>query len=150
MVKGALLVSGSRSIVDAKEFAHQVYLLASQREWIVICGDAKGVDKSVIDYCFHIKYPIHVYASGVAGLRYFKWHERADFSFVPGGTHKSCFVIRDEKMAQVTRAYPEYGFIGLWNGQSKGTVHTANFAKALGIPGILYKTNGEKMIWKFK
>ncbi len=143
---GALVVSGSRSFEYhdmhwAKERSAYVAFLAQQRGWAIVVGDALGVDTYVIQRACLLKIPLVVLGCETVG------HIRAMLTtaqrahaltwLVPGGTHKTCFAIRDAALAELAATAEKRGFYGVWDGASRGTQLTFEKCKALGIPGVL-------------
>lgn len=148
--KGALLVSGSRSITNCQAWALSVVELAAKRDWFLVVGDARGVDEYVIHYANKVLHCKLIVCGCVAvGHPRQNVSDLKAYTLIPGGNvQKTCYAIRDKWMAETVALAPASGFLGLWDGQSKGTQITANHAKGLGIAGVVYNIDGTKESWK--
>lgn len=67
----------------------------------------------------------------------------AYYQLIDGGTQKSCYIIRDKALIELALHSPRRGFMAFWDGQSKGTRHTADYAKKRGIAGVIYNPKNE-------
>lgn len=149
---GALVVSGSRSLYGTKFhwFGEKVYELVEERDWATIVGDARGVDTIVINTIEFYKAPLVILGCEAVGKIRADHHPLyAHTQLIKGGNHLSCYVVRDKALAHLALEAKEHGFIGLWDGQSKGTRHTANYCKKVGIAGMILNPDG-KVIERWK
>ncbi len=114
------------------DYARRVVERAYKQEWMIIVGDASGVDAAVIDHAYAIG-AVHV----VYGLKQPR-HTSPGMGWV---SVEGDYLARDRQMAQdCDRA------IALFNCASKtrGTVYTFNHAKKLGKQAWLMTfCNGE-------
>lgn len=128
-----LLVSGSRYLSAHIPLINPVFAAFVNQ----VAGDAPGLDTSIIHAA---TVPLRVFVTAKYGSRVKQLPAHAEVVVVPSVMgEKSPFLTRDEQMARYTARAPKNGFIGLWNGYSRGTILTAEWAKKLGIPGILYR-----------
>lgn len=136
--KGALVVAGSRGLIGYHGFAEYACQLAKERGWCIVVGDARGVDTAVIRMAGRQHVPLVVLGCEAKGnLRLTPPRSALTQLIVGGHVSGTCFVIRDEAMAELAATTDKNGFIGLWNGRSYGTQHTAHFCRLKGIPGLL-------------
>lgn len=141
---GALVVSGSRGLIGYHNFAQHVCKLAKDRGWCIVVGDARGVDTCVIRMAGKQNVPLVVLGCQAVGCLRLTPPESARSQLILGGSVKgSCFIIRDKALAELASTTDHNGFIGLWDGQSKGTRKTATFCQEAGIPGLLMRPNGK-------
>ena len=141
--QGALVVAGSRGLIGYHGFAQYACKLASERGWCIVVGDARGVDTLVIRMSKTCGVPLVVLGCQAVGELRLTPHTSALTQLIPGGQRSgSCFVIRDEALATLAATSEQHGFIGLWNGKSRGTQHTAKFCRLRGIPGMLMLPDG--------
>jgi hypothetical protein len=147
---GALVISGSRSFAElnkawARNQAAKAVHAAKQRGWCVVVGDAMGIDSFIVEETFYQRVPVVVMGCEAVGrLRMTVVEEMATW-LVPGGDRRgSCFVVRDEALCALASLAPASGFYGVWDGVSRGTLHTAGFAKRYGLPGVLVSAAGRE------
>lgn len=119
-----LLISGSRDATpEMLDYARRAVERAYAKEWIIIVGDAEGVDSAVIDHAYHIG-AVHI----VYGLKKPR-HTSLGMGWVSveGG-----YLARDRQMARDCDLC-----LAIWNGVSRGTWYTYNYARKLGKPSWL-------------
>lgn len=140
------MVSGSRGLKACPVFAAQVVALAHARHWQVYVGDAGGVDNYVMQACHAAGLPHTIFACELLG---YPRHSTPSATIVysPEGDLKTCWAIRDKYMVEQALALPVRGFMALWDGESRGTRLTADYAKAKGLAGLLIGPQGYKEIW---
>jgi hypothetical protein len=148
---GALVVSGSRSFAAhvkapwAREQVAAAVKLALARGWCVVVGDAFGVDSYAIVEAYFQGVPVIVLGCEAVGRLRTPAKETMLTWLVPGGDRRgSCFVVRDEALCVLASLAPASGFYGVWDGVSRGTLHTAGFAKRYGVPGVLVSREGRE------
>jgi hypothetical protein len=149
--KGALVISGSRSLENRDNFALFAVDEAIKRDFWIIVGDARGIDtlvwRAVVQRDYHKMIAVGCEVNG--GLRSREGILDKITWLVQGGNISgSCYVIRDKAMAQLASKAPANGFLGLCHNHSRGTRHTFEACKQFGIPGILYHTDGSKEVCK--
>ncbi len=156
VVPGALVVSGSRSFEGSmlqwvREAVCQVVDLATVRGWAIVVGDASGIDTFIIHRAFQRQVPTVILGCEQVGrLRVpltVPMQEWAQSWLVPGGTRRSCFIIRDEALVSLALTTPHRGFYGIWDGESPGTQKTAGFARTRGVPGVLV-SGAKRETWR--
>jgi hypothetical protein len=141
---GAMVISGSRSLTKCRDLAHVALRIAEDNNWVVLIGDARGVDL-VIQQESSLLPKIKIVVMGCKALGYFRYiwpHLNMERHLVPGGDKRgSCFAIRDWALAELAMYAPAGGrsFIGIWDGESRGTLITAKACEQLGIAGRIYQ-----------
>lgn len=146
-IENVLIISGSRSFENGHEGFLKDYVSPTLKERdidLVVCGDARGIDFQMIE---SIKWcPVQIWYPSVNGLR---WKVIEPLSIEPvavdGGTHRSCYIIRDKAMVDFYANYNTY-FLGCWDGESRGTYKTAEFVKEAGIKGKLINYKDKKVL----
>jgi hypothetical protein len=142
---GVLIVSGSRSIQQTPHVAWAVDL-AKERGWAVAVGDATGVDTLVMKQCELQGVPYIVLGCEAVG------HCRncspgAISWLIPGGDVRgSCYLIRDRALAELASRAPKAGFVGIWDGKSRGTRYTMEACTSVGIGCLLLGPNGQRCV----
>ncbi len=115
-----LLITGSREATpEMLAYAHKAVARAQARGWSVIVGDAEGVDAAVIAACDELGLPVEVHGANSRLRR----RTRAGKHVV----HKERYLARDRAM--VARADVA---LAVWNGRSRGTQYTFEYAQTLG------------------
>jgi hypothetical protein len=120
-----LLICGSRDATPAMlKMAWKAVRRASDLSWRVVVGDAAGVDTAVISACCHLCVPfmfcgISQYARNFCCDK----HRHANYQSVYG----TDYLGRDRFMVEESdRCF------AIWNGISRGTLYTYNYARKLG------------------
>jgi len=110
------LFTGSREATPAMlDLACQRARIAGEQGRHIIVGDADGVDAAVIDECDRLGIPVEVHG----GYNRLRRETRSGQNFV----HAGDYLRRDRLMAE--RA----DFVeAIWNGKSRGTKYTADYA----------------------
>lgn len=146
--RGAILVSGSRKWEPAQlskvsQLVESVIRRAFWERWSIIVGDANGVDEMLITTAAQYSgIPLIVMGCAAVGRIRVQTPEHALTWLAPGGDKRgSCYLIRDEMMAELAAMAPDARFYGIWNGQSTGTKKTALEAYKRGILGWMLSPN---------
>lgn len=120
----SLLICGSREATPRMlTVARRSVERARDLNWSVIVGEAAGVDRAVIFACHELAVPFVMY--GIAA-------EPRNFCCLPHVTAnyrqvKGSYLTRDREMAATAdRCF------GIWNGTSRGTIYTCNYARKQG------------------
>ncbi len=117
-----ILITGSRhSDTEMLRAVDAGVRLARDEGWQIIVGDALGVDKRVIAQCDMLDVPVTV----VGAYGKLRNHTLTGKNIKVAGNYTE----RDEYM--VTKADEVWA---VWNGTSRGTLHTAEYAAQLGKP----------------
>ena len=115
-----LLVTGSRNASPAMiAYAKSVVAKAKALGWSVIVGDAEGIDAAVISECDRLAVPVSVHGA-YSRLR------RRTFTG-KNYIHAGNYIERDRLMAEKCDVC-----YAVWDGTSRGTKATYDFAVALG------------------
>ena len=115
-----LLITGSRDISESGlSYARRVVACAKETGDEIIVGDAPGVDAAVMDECDRLGVP-HTVVGAYKRLR--NTTATAKTVILWGG-----YPARDHWMAERCDAC-----LAIWNGYSRGTKHTHDYAEALG------------------
>ncbi|MCK9477180.1 MAG: hypothetical protein M0R46_14745 [Candidatus Muirbacterium halophilum] len=114
-----VFIAGPRAVSNLDELVKERLLNILKKNFKVIIGDAKGVDKIIQEYFFSLDYKnVKIYASnGKARNNIGNW-EVEKVNVINGLTGFDFFAAKDKEMANVA----DYGFM-IWNGQSKGTLN---------------------------
>lgn len=114
-----LLITGSRDATpDMLDYARRCVERAKERGWEIVVGDAAGVDAAVIEACCKLGVTYQVYGitpdprNGPKGF-----YTRVD---------ATSYLTRDEVMVRRSDRC-----IAIWNGRSRGTLYTFNYARKL-------------------
>ena len=146
---GSVVISGSRSLqplmvpIIMKEISYthtpfQVYP-------VIIVGDARGVDTRTVLACQQLSLDFIVCGCEAVGKIRLSIRnlDECPSVLVPGGNkQKTCYAIRDKWMIDTALLAKAAVFLGVWDGQSKGTILTADYAKSKGMPGKLVDMHG--------
>jgi hypothetical protein len=115
-----LLITGSRDASKKMlEYAYKLICIAEQKGWSVIVGDANGIDAYVIAQCDIKSIPVEVH--GAYNILRHSSIQRNNI------THPCTYPVRDQLMAELCDVC-----VGIWNGTSRGTKMTVDFARKLG------------------
>lgn len=119
-----LLVCGSRSFDNYNLMRDKLdYYLQNKRNIVIVSGDAKGADSLAKKYAKEKGYEIKIFMA-----RWDKYGKRAGY-------------IRNEKMFNYIKRFPECGCVAFWDGKSRGTMHDINIAKTIKVPIKIVKIN---------
>lgn len=119
-----LLITGSRRADAAMfDYAYRAVTRAKANGWHIIVGDADGIDFAVIDACRledvpHTCYGITAQPRHGEPLQYVRCEGN--------------YLARDRAMADACNRV-----LAIWNGESRGTKYTYDYARRLGKPGDL-------------
>ena len=126
-----LLVTGSRIISEAGlAYARKVVKRAHQLEYEIVVGDASGIDDAVMRECHTLGVPCTVVGA------YSKLRRRTPSCEVV--QHAGSYIQRDRYMAERCDLC-----LAIWNGQSRGTKATYDFAVGFGKPAWLKTFDSE-------
>jgi hypothetical protein len=114
-----LLICGSRAATpEMIDYARRCVVRAKKRGYIVIVGDAEGVDAAVMDECQRLDVP-HIIVGGYSKIR----RRTKNGSLY---AHEGDYLARDRHMVDQCNIA-----IGVWNGVSRGTKYTIDYAKRM-------------------
>lgn len=112
-----LLVCGSRSFDDYNLLRNKLnYYLQNKKNIVIVSGGAKGADSLAEKYAKERGCEIKIFIAN-----WDKYGKRAGY-------------IRNEKMFKYIAQFPEHGCVAFWDGNSRGTMHDINIAKAMKVP----------------
>ena len=112
-----VIVAGSRTCTDYKLVEQNLdYLLQNKTEITIVQGGAKGADSLAKQYAEQRNYNIIEFTA--------EWN-------VFG---KKAGYIRNRKMHEYIKQFPDRGCVCFWNGTSKGTQHNFELAKEFKTP----------------
>lgn len=114
-----LAIIGSRGYTNLP--AVKTYVHSLPRDVIVVSGGARGVDTYAVLEASRREMQTQVYPAD--------WHKHG----------KSAGMIRNKHMLSQVDAVTAF-----WDGSSKGTKHAIGFARARGIPVVVYGVDGKK------
>lgn len=97
----------------------------------IIVGDAKGVDAVIVRKCNEMGIPYTCYGISRMGRNPESY---GNYKQVEGASNygKGAYFYRDEVMVELSDVC-----VAFWNGFSKGTKHTYDYARKLGKPSLL-------------
>lgn len=117
-----LLITGSRE-ADSRmyDFARRAVGRAKELGWSIVVGDADGVDMVVIDACDTVGVPVEVHGA----------YQRLRRKSTVGRNlaHLGSYPQRDRLMVERADRC-----LAIWNGRSRGTRSTFDYAHACGVP----------------
>lgn len=127
-----LLICGSRkSTHEMNQFANHAVLRAKANNWHIVVGDAYGIDHAVIYACLDYAVPFYCYGITPTARCYsannplsFRWDDIATYIRVNGN-----YLQRDRVMVEVADRV-----FAIWNGSSRGTKYTYDYAINTGKP----------------
>lgn len=126
-----LLITGSRqATTDMIARARAMVAAAKARGWVIIVGDAEGVDAAVMDEADRLGVR-HIICGANGTLR--RKTATGSTTAIDGD-----YLARDRFM--VDNAMVVWG---VWNGHSRGTAYTCNYAKRTGKPVFLENYGGK-------
>lgn len=109
-----LMICGSRGITEFKHLAEALVKCKFKYDEIV-SGGAKGVDKLAEQYADRCNVPITVVKP--------EWDKH----------HRGAGIVRNRKMVTMSDCV-----LAVWDGKSKGTQHSINFAQRQGKPVYIH------------
>jgi ribonuclease HI len=127
--KNVLVVSGSRIGLNDYMCRGIARLVrdAARFGWLLLVGDAEGVDKEVIRVADELSTP--VICVGMTELPRNGGSKQADSYIIPQKVDdRRGYAARDRWMIRQA-----HKFVGIWNGTSRGTPNAFNTAKRLGL-----------------
>lgn len=111
-----LLITGSRdTTLEMLHYAYRVVDRVAALDWHIVVGDAEGVDTAVIDACKHYNVPFACY--GIRPYPRYTGHVPV-YERINGD-----YLARDRAMVDKSDCC-----IGIWNGSSRGTKYTYDYA----------------------
>lgn len=123
-VRCRLLITGSRlASAEMLRYAQRLVDYANEREWSIVVGDAEGVDAMVIDECLTTGIDYTVYGITPEPRNGPNMH----YVRVSGN-----FLTRDRTMVQHADRV-----MAIWNGVSRGTKYTYDYAIKRGLKAEL-------------
>jgi len=112
-----VIIAGSRSITDYA-IVEKAVIVSKLSPTLILSGAARGVDQLAIRYADRNGLPVELYPA--------EWEKHG----------KRAGYIRNEQMAKHATA-----LIAIWDGQSRGTWHMINIAKAKNLPTYIHRVN---------
>lgn len=126
-----LLICGSRNYTGEMErYCYNVIVRVEQLGWSVIVGDASGVDSIIISYCQDFNIPYTCY--GITDKPRCWYASRDHYVKVQGN-----FLARDRVMVDAADRV-----LAVWNGESRGTKYTYDYAVKRGKTADLMRFGG--------
>lgn len=123
----ALLITGSRDASPPMlAMAENAVLRARSLGWSIVVGDAHGIDERVVKACVLLQVPFACYGitSKARNLSGELWKRYGTYTQVSGN-----YLARDRHMVTLCdRCF------AIWNGTSRGTKYTYDYAVKLGKP----------------
>jgi len=122
-----VLVSGTREGCDEKILINmiaEIIKIHGNKNYILICGGAKGVDTQAANYCISLGWKIKYFIP--------KWTELG----------KKAGVLRNQEMVNEN---PDFGFFIL-SKESRGTYDCLERFKKINKPGIVYNPYTDSII----
>jgi len=115
-----VFISGSISIKDLPQLAIQKIDNIIAKNYVVLIGDANGVDSQVQKYLFEKKYGnVIVYFAGEKARNNIGgWGTKAITEGVANKSGRDLYTVKDKAMAKDS----DYGLM-IWDGKSKGTLN---------------------------
>ena len=117
-----LLMTGSRE-ADSRMFDYARRAVGRARElgWSIVVGEAEGIDAVVIDACDALGVPVEVHGA--------YQHLRRQSATGRNLAHPGSYPQRDRLMVERADRC-----LAIWNGRSRGTRLTFEYARARGVP----------------
>lgn len=129
-----LLITGSRDATPAMlAYADRAVARCRELEWVVIVGDAEGVDAQVIGKCHHIGVPFACYGITASPRNFCCQGHLGNYLQAKGD-----YLARDRQMVEAADRV-----LAIWNGQSRGTKYTYDYAVKLGKRADIRTFKGE-------
>lgn len=129
-----MCLSGSRDMTPGMSFApERILWTAHQEGYVILVGDAPGVDTAIIKAAQKLRIPVIVF-----GLTRMPRTDVGSNPYVQ--VKRGNFYYRDQVMIDLADRW-----IGMWNGTSKGTQAAARYAKSKGKNAHLISYPGSQM-----
>lgn len=138
------MISGSRKTTESMLFyCYSVVDRAKANGWEIICGDASGIDAACWWRCVEIDTPFTVYGTKATPRNEAPMTNYKLFQAVEGQSDGRNYTDRDRFMGDMADRV-----MCIWNGESKGTIAVAEYARKQGKQFWLFglKANSEKVI----
>ena len=129
-----VFIGGSRSIRRLDANIEERLANIMQKRYLVLIGDADGIDSLVQEYFQMSNYPnVIIYCSGNECRNNIgSWSEK-HILVSSASTKREFYTAKDEQMAKDT----DYGFM-IWDGRSRGTLANIQFLTQQHKPTLVY------------